>query len=445
MLLHNASSAAGSLAHGYDGWYYVLQVRSLLEGAALFGDRSLVFPLLTGLAWLTDDAVVACRIAAGLFGGLTALGGLWFGRQWGGTLAAGVACGAWWALSPLRLGISAEYLKNSGGVAVLALLLAALACRGRGAMIAAVFLALLGPLVHKLTGVLGLAMLAGVVAHRLLDGRRPPKWMLVASGLGMVGVLAAGLLRPEDLARLTGGSAGEPRWMLVGTGRLIVFEKLELALAHLAPILLGLALLCRPALRMFGLPLLAISVVVLAPGLPLGWDLTAWRLLLMGFLPVGLLAAIAASRWSLVAPVVVLAGLLALPANLTAQRGRSPDYAALSAMLPLLQSAVPDGDRIVAHRGLCGFIWAQADIACENFQPQGDLSGWWRVAYGFSTERLESAGAQVTPIALVPGYILVHEPDWQRFVDGPGDRFSLTRNPRNPYRPRPGFVYAPEP
>ena len=431
------------LAHGLDGWYYVLQVRSLLDGAPLFADRSVVFGLLAALAALTGDVILANKLAACLFGGLTALGGLLAGWRWTGSLAGGVACGAWWALSPLRLSITAEFLKNSGGVAVLALLIAALAGTSRRAQAAALGLALLGPLVHKLTGVLGLLLVAGVVGYRLLARRLPPRVLLVAAGAAVAVVLSAGLLRPEDLARLTGAETGQPRWMLVQTGRLIASEKLELAVVHLAPVLLSLGLLRRPDLRPLGLAVLPISLAVLAPGLPLGWDLTAWRLLLMGFVPVGLLAALIATRRPLVAAGILLVGLLSLPGTLSVGRDRSPDYEALSAILPTLQEQVPSGGRVIAHRGLCGFIWAEGDLVCENFQPQAaDLSGWWRVVFGFSAERL-AVGAQTPPVPLATGYVLVHEPDWQRFIDGDGARFSLARDPRNPYRARPGYVYGP--
>ena len=41
------------------------------------------------------------------------------------------------------------------------------------------------------------------------------------------------------------------------------------------------------------------------------------------------------------------------------------------------------------------------------------------------------------------GYPLVWEPHWQRFVAAEEDRFLLIRDPRNPFRPRPAFVYGP--
>ena len=416
----------------------MLQVRSILDGEALFSDRSVVFWLLAALGELTGDVIVGNKLAACLFGALTAVGGALAGWRWTGSLAGGIACGVWWAASPLHLGISAEFLKNSGGVAVLALLIAALAGRSRRALIAAVGLALLGPLVHKLTGVLGLILLAG----RLLATRTSPRLLLAAAGLGALVVLSVGLLRPADLTRLIGAEDGAERTMLLLTGRLIIAEKAELLAAHLAPLLLGL-LSRRPALRGLGLAVLPVSLIILAPGLPLGWDETAWRLLLMSFVPVGLVAAALSAHRPLVCAAVVLAGLSGLPSSVDAQRGRSPDYAALSAILPAIQAQVPDGGRLIAHRGLCGFLWAEGGILCENFQPQGtDLSGYWRVVYGFSAARL--SGGQRPPVPLLPGYVLLHEPDWQTFASGAGARFSLTHNPRNPHKPRPGFVYGPD-
>ena len=48
---------------GYDGWYYVLQTKSWLEGAPIFADRSLVFPVLAFFGWVSDSVVIGNKVA----------------------------------------------------------------------------------------------------------------------------------------------------------------------------------------------------------------------------------------------------------------------------------------------------------------------------------------------------------------------------------------------
>jgi hypothetical protein len=395
-----------------------------------------VFPFLALLAWGTGSAVVGNKVAAALFAGLTAAGGVVAGKRWTGSLLAGAVCGVWWACSSLHLSVSSEFLKNSGGLAVLAWLLASLpGCTGRR-WVVPIALGLFGLLVHKLTGALGVAAVLATVAVRVVQGRVPPKWILGVLAVGTVGVLAVGAWQAGDLARLTTESGGG-RWARLMGPRLGGFEQVELGVVHLAP-LAALALWASDSLGDLRLPVLGLAVVAVAPGLPFSFDGTAWRLLLTGFVPVGLLLA-AAVRWKPWLAVAPLGGAVALGAlSVPAQQGRSPDYVALEPALVVLQQHVPQGDRVVAHRGLCGFIQAQAERPCENFQPQGDPEGWWRVAYGFSPERLAPYGPVV---ALREPYVLLSEADWQDFVAA--EDWAMTRDPRNPYQARPGYVLGP--
>ena len=47
-------------------------------------------------------------------------------------------------------------------------------------------------------------------------------------------------------------------------------------------------------------------------------------------------------------------------------------------------------------------------------------------------------------VPLLAGYTLVSETCWQAFRADHVDRFSLLKDPRNPFEPRPAFVYGPQ-
>ena len=426
-------------APGYDGGYYVLQVTSTRAGAPIFADRSLVFDALAGLASLLGgDVVLANKVGALVCGAaLAGLCALAAGR-WTGRAEAAALAGLWVATAPGHLGISAEYLKNEGGLALIGGVLALLAApRGRGDWLGAAALAGLAGLCHKVMGGLGLGLLVGAAwGQRGAPGLRR-SWL--AAGLLLPLVLT--LVRPEDLLR-SGEIAGGDRITVLMGGRLPSVQLAEVLLTHLCPLGLGLLLYLRPALRGLGLPLLGFALLCTAPGLPFGFDLTAWRLLLMGTIPLAFgLGAMGAGRPRLALALGLWMALVA-PGSVASQAAREPDYEGWAPLLDVIRAAVPVEDRLIAHRGLCGYLWAAGGRRCENFAPQGDPVGWWRVVYGFGEERLFDPEAP-PPLALRPGYTLITEAAWRRFVAASGGRYALTSDPRNPYEARPAYVYGP--
>ncbi|MCA9492466.1 MAG: hypothetical protein KC621_21180, partial [Myxococcales bacterium] len=420
-------------ASGYDAWYYVLQVRSILAGERLFDDDSLVFWFLAAMGRATGDVVLGDELSATLFAAGAATLGTACAHRLGGPPGAAIA-GAVLVAATGHLSLSAEFLKNAAGLVALCGTALALADRRWAWAIVATLLAV-G--LHKLSGVLALGLLLTVGVVDL--GRRSRRAALsagVAGGGLAVLVALAGAMRVVDLQRLIGVAEGGGRWQRLLHSSLEGPELVELALVHASPLLVPVALM-RGADRAMVVGLGALALVCAAPGLPFSFDATAWRLLCMGFLPLALLLAACRPPARLAAPLALLV-LLATPGNVAAHARRSPDYAAWLEVLPTIRAQVPEGGRLVAHRGLCGFLWAEGGIRCENFEPDGDPEQVWRVAFGFSPERLAPYGEAVQ---LLPSYVLVPEPVWRAFREAEAGRWSLLRDPRNPHQPRPAFVY----
>lgn len=434
-----------AFAPGYDGYYYVLQVQSGLAGDALFADRSTVYAVLQGLTLLIGDVVTANKVASCLFGALTTVGGGLVVLRWMQSPRAMVAVAWLWAVSPLHLAISSEYLKNAAGLAVLSGVLALLPRveRSRWQLVGLTLFVVLGLATHKLTGVFGVIACLAYAAMRVLQTRRVSARWIVAGGLVLGLAASVGVFRVVDVDRFMAGLGRTgARWAPFVDGQLGWGERAELALVYLAPLLLGVAWIrTRDAdKRAMAGALVVVAVACTAPLLPVAYDLTAWRLMLMGFVPVALAVVVVAER-SRVALVgfAVMMGLLALPAA-NQRREREPDYASFVDAVSLIQDVVPAGGRLVAHRGLCGFLWVHTERVCENFQPQGDLTQWWRVVYGFGPVHLAPYG---TATALRPAYTLMREDDYQRFREAHKERYHLLSDASNPFEVRPGFVYGP--
>ncbi len=420
-------------ASGYDAWYYVLQTRSVMAGEPLFADRSVWFTVLAFVARLTGDVVAAQEWMAALGAGAAVGLGAWLGARLGGW-PGGLWVAALWVGSTGHLALSAEFLKNGAGLVPLVGVLACLvgpmsAARWAGA----VGLALLAMAVHKLCGALALLALVGAA---MASGAGAKVWW--GLGAGALGAAGLGVLRAVDVLRI-GGETGVGRWERLASSSLRPSELVEVALVHVTPLLVPLAWgRSGPEVRPLIGGLALISLACLAPGLPFDFESTAWRLVVMGFVPLGLLAACCRPSPVVAAGLATLA-VLALPVHLDAHARRSPDYAAWEAYLPQIRAEVPEGARLVAHRGLCGFLWAEGGIPCENFAPTGDPAGWMRVVYGVEREALARHGDVV---ALRPGYSLVAEPTWRAFAEAEPERRML-HDPRNPYEPRPDYVYGP--
>lgn len=427
---------------GFDGYYYVLQLRSLHGGEPLFQDGSLIWIPLRGLHLLLGEPVQAMGWLGSLAAGLAVAGATLAGAELWGRASAGWISGSVWLLSQGHLALSAEYLKNGLGLGLLALQLALLARPTSGTVWAiAAGLSLLGLGVHKLTGVMGALALLAALAWRLRSGRR--RELLAALLLLLLATATIGLLRPSDLSRLFTELA-HPLDRLADLQRLRPHpgEWIELLATHLAPPLALLLAWRRPGPLSWAL--CPISLALLAPGLPIGRDLLSWRLLLMGFVPVGLLVGglgRGMAGQALAVGLTTLA-LLLLPAQLDLRAARQPDYAGWVEAIEPLRRRVPAQDRVVAHRGLCGFVWAEADRRCENFDPP-QAEGWWRIVYGFGSEHLAPYSEQ-PPLPLRPGYVLVDEAAWRAFRAAHAGRFRLLDDPRNPTTSRPDYVYGPE-
>lgn len=443
-------------ASGYDGWYYVLQARSWLEGTPLFADRSLVFPVLAALATFTGSTVVGNKVAACLFAAAGA-GGMALGSsRFTGSWVAGLAAGLWWACAPGHLVVSFEFLKNEAGLAMLGILWALLAHAPahRAAVVGAVICTGLGLAVHKLTGVFGVVLALGTLGnwwwhHRSSRGaiELPIRsgWLVGAAvGLFLVAT-TIGVLRLEDFTRFLspGASEGSRLTLFALGGRVHPIHQVTLLVAHLLPVLLALGL-WRSRRLAAGLSWVVLAIATTAPMLPFGFELTAWRLLLLAFVPTAFaVALLVAHTRPTTGMLASLAALGSLPLTVPHAAQPEPDYGAWAEVVPILQAHIAEHERVVAHRGVCGFVWAEADRVCENFDPQGPAEGWWRIVYGMGEERL-APYTTTPPVRLMLGYTLIPEAAWRAFRADHAETLPLVHHPRNPYRPRPGFVYGPQ-
>jgi hypothetical protein len=451
---------------GYDVYYYALQTKALtLYGELLFFDFSLVYYVLYLINLPLRNPVLSVQVLSSL-----SMAAIYYcllkmslrrGFSLYKTAAASIAL-----FNPASFYLLLEFTKNSFALALffLSSLLLSGGLPGRrgpdrrgflrflpslgGRTLWGLLFGLLAFFSHRvmlvLTGLLFLHRFTGGLWEAGYRIRRPLKLFIAGGGLvlALLGVIFwrdffSSRMPPLDL------DAPLRRLLLFNSRRLWPGERIFYTLSQLLLFfLVPPALIRRPFAPAAFWGFLAWLFVF--PFLRFSWDETAFRLLIM--------APLFAAPWlmernlkafSVPAGIFLLAGCVLFSAGAVARLARSkgPDYAVYQREFASLESLAA-GRRIIAHRGLAGFLWYEKGIRSENFVPPAEEEAYLRLVYFFSPRTLEPyvQSGEERPIAL-GSYTLVEESVWQRFYRDRGD-IVFFRSELNPDLPRPASGFS---
>ena len=239
---------------GVDGYFYPIQLRSLLEtGGLQYPASPLAFWLLAPFAAATDP-IIGTKLGAACFGALIALPAYGVGVHLGKSRGAGLVTASLATFSAGSAYLSIEFVKNGIGITValtaLWLVLRALETPSRARILGALVAIAAAILTHKMAAaiVIGIAIpaaLAEAGGRGALRGRR----MLYAIGalvLGVTSLVVLGIAAPQRFLSLGDASllgelfSSEAEWSLPvlhaarGTLRLGYEPLIALALGVLA-------------------------------------------------------------------------------------------------------------------------------------------------------------------------------------------------------------------
>ncbi|HEU4734084.1 MAG TPA: glycosyltransferase family 39 protein [Kofleriaceae bacterium] len=227
---------------GVDGYFYPLELRSLLEhGELAYPASPLAFYLLAPLAAATDP-ITGAKLGAALFGAAIAVPAYGVGARLGGGRGAGLLAAALATTSVGSAYLTIEFVKNGIGLTValsaLWLVLRATERPGRARIVAALAGLVAAYATHKMAaGLVGIvaipAALAAAAARGALRGRR---LLYAIGGLIAIGAFALVLgaafpqrfLSASDARLVRGLLSATPRW----TAPALVLPDGELALGH---------------------------------------------------------------------------------------------------------------------------------------------------------------------------------------------------------------------
>lgn len=300
-------AAATPYPTGIDGYWYAVQLRSLLEDGRLYYDASpLALWLMAPLA-AAAGPVAGAKLGAALAGAALPLTIYQVGRRVSGERAGGLVAAVLVATSAGSFYLGTEFVKNAValpiGAGALTALGWALERPSPRRLAAPAALALAALLSHTLVFALVLAASIGPVALALCErGRARIAWLAGAAALALAVLLA--IAKASGLAGLF---TGDPDWSLpaLRLGERALLFRREVALGGAAGLLaIAAALLARrlPSLAPpspLGDQALAWGPSLWAIAIALPWLATtdpeglAFRLRVMAFAPLAIAAALA--------------------------------------------------------------------------------------------------------------------------------------------------------
>ena len=466
---------------GTDGYYYVVQVESLLSHGRLHvPDASWVHGLLAVVAGVAGDPVLGVKLGAALLAALCIPAAWLVGRTLGGGRVGAWVLAGWAGASPTLTHLAGDFPKNLGVAAPLLLLLA-LAAMGwwrpgdwrrwwRAVVVAS--LVLLVATAHRTGAALlvvgGFGWCLGWLGRRLARGRsdstRASLWGLgLVAGCGLLFGLGSSLLpawlHPSDLARLEGRFVLAPHlpapwgWLhLRPTG---FRQVVELSLPWVALVAAAPAWFARPSARPWlaalGLP----TALLLFPGwrvddLDLGYRLSLLAPMVAMPLVVLLLAPRLPEAQARPPVILVLVCIALAPGSWPGiDPGAAPPYERYGEVVEAIPRPLPQ--LLIAHQGMSFYydhLTGQEAMAWAP-EPELDRAEVGRVVHGVRAgEWLAFAPDRVPaprPVPLGHGYHYLREDLWEAFLDraleeGDDDLSARLDDWRNPRVARPAHL-----
>lgn len=447
---------------GVDGYYYPVQLRSLLDSGQLYYPSApLGLWFMAPFAAFTDP-ITGAKIGTALGGALIGVPMYFLGKRVGGDRPAGLLAAVLATTSVSSIYLTSEFAKNCLGLTAAMGYLCVLGwaldapSRRRGLAAGAAFAAVV--LTHKMGAAIAVV------------GSIPPLWIAVrsrpsmarrvavvgAAALAVFAVLAVlapdRFLGGDDAGKLSALFHGTAHWKLpvldTGRGGALLFGREVVIAAGLAVATLAVCWLARSrwrerlagvsaAHRSFALGLAVLALVIAVPWInvsdPNG---LGFRLRLIAFIPLALGAAVVvgvatswlapATRGALI--VGIAAGWLFTRPMQATEEGVVRAHPAMISAVASMKDVVPSSDVVIVPERQVMFMvaWYADARARLSASPVPVERRWRLVTYHYAGPALKGALARVAseappeivrPLGLHPfsadGLVLVPEATWR--------------------------------
>lgn len=138
--------------NGWDGYFYLVQVKSLMEeGSMHSSDLSLIYPLIISLKWITNNYELSFKITSAILAGGFSVCMFHLANKWSKNIFVAIFIGSFTLFSPHLTYFTSQYAKNLLGVIFFLLFLSSIDATKKRIPIALLILNIFG---HRVTLVL---------------------------------------------------------------------------------------------------------------------------------------------------------------------------------------------------------------------------------------------------------------------------------------------------
>ncbi len=438
-------------AAGYDVYYYALQIKSLsLTGDLLFQDNSPVYQFIHFLNIFFKNPVLSVQVTSALCGALIyfALISIALVKQKNKLFAFSIA--SIMVFNPSFFYFQMEFTKNLFALTflILGILLTFCSMEKKLPLSIGIIFLIISFISHRFTAIVVILLaLQQIVEFSLKNvhfNRHKLKILIVFSILIFLAIIFTAYSWNKYHDRLSSFSftAAINRINNFLHSNLHTGERIwYLLIQFLIPFSLIFTFTGKLKIQSLSSLFFILSQVMVFPFLAFSWDGLGFRFLLLApvFFFLWILFQNAYTPKNNLVPIVLilLSGSFFTESLFVLHKDKYPDYRVLDLELADLEYYT-HGKKLVAHRGLAGYLWFEKGIWTENFMPTKNTNEYYRLVYGFKEEMFTRFvnEEETFPGFSTENYLLIPETVWQRFYQQHQDLLFL-KSEINPFLPRP--------
>lgn len=455
---HFARLSQSPFASGWDAYFYLVQVKAMVEEGSMHSpDISPVYLLLKWIYLICGDYELAfqllCAGLTGLFTSLVCLLAFQHSRSW---WIAGLL-GLWFVSSSSLAYFGANFPKNLLGINFMLVLFWASTSRYKWLQVPALVLSAVS---HRLTAVLSIVFLG--------CKRLNVRTLFLLLGIGglilLLASLVPGLIHWSDLKRFDFVALPHfPAWSFVELLDLWHTQPLwiiEIVLVNVLLVWMGWTLLVRKSIDPTQLPwfrsLFFLTLLLSFPFLEMSSTSMGYRFFLTSLLIIPLFGIAWLMKQGLWVKgsltIILLLGSIFAQFHIEPQKF-DPDYAYYDSLSGKTGKALLDSEAelIIAHNGLAEVVTFQNSIDAMPWVPEYEMepNALYRIAFGieaFEIKAVLGRDLKAPFQRLDLFYLLLLEEDWREFtntVKEIGEDKELLERIyawENPSRKRPAFL-----
>lgn len=448
-------------ANGWDGYFYINQVRSFLEeGKMDVADTSLIYPLMIGVQLLTGNYILMYKVTAALLASALCMLMYLLSLKWSGRNAVALMVGSFCLFSPHLTYFAAQYPKNLLGVIFFMMLLYQADAKLKVIPLLLLALNFFG---HRVTAVLSLAYMILYAAMKRMPGRIAAMLILFLFVFVVAGFFLPGILNFFDSERLQGIFSKYPQfapYAFVRTfGRDLISpwwlaEIIFCCLVFVAALILGIKAVVNKKAEACFTAVLLIASFLIFPFFHWSMDAPGFRLLLVFLLlcPLFITFLLKDVPLKYITPVfcTMLLFFSAFSYQSYDPSRHDPPYGLYNMMSKQLIASHEPCELIIAHKSLAEYVVYATGTDAMSWIPEYNIETekLWRIATGVKDVQFSfylSADDLKHIHRLSPSYSFVREDIWKKFIanvkkDGNEELISELTNWRNPDKVRPYFL-----